>query len=152
VISKNQEVQAAKRYVKELGIKTPSLSQVVSNLSGGNQQKVVVGKWLFCDSKILIFDEPTRGIDVGTKYAIYELIGALAREGRGIIMISSDLPEIMGLTDRILVLHEGNLAATLTTAQTTPREVLNNAAGLAATDQGATNMPDQKPTQKREQP
>jgi ribose transport system ATP-binding protein len=124
----------------------------VNNLSGGNQQKVVVGKWLFCDSKILIFDEPTRGIDVGTKYAIYELIGALAREGRGIIMISSDLPEIMGLTDRILVLHEGNLAATLTTAQTTPREVLNYAAGLAATDKGATNMPDQKPTQKREQP
>jgi ribose transport system ATP-binding protein len=152
VISKSQEVLAAQRYVKELGIKTPSLIQVVNNLSGGNQQKVVVGKWLFCDSKILIFDEPTRGIDVGTKYAIYELIGALAREGRGIIMISSDLPEIMGLTDRILVLHEGNLAATLTTAQTTPREVLNNAAGLAATDQGATNMPDQKPTQKREQP
>ena len=122
-------MEAAQKYVKELGIKTPSLFQVVNNLSGGNQQKVVVGKWLFCDSKILIFDEPTRGIDVGTKYAIYELIGALAREGRGIIMISSDLPEIMGLTDRILVLHEGNLAATLTTAQTTPREVLNYAAG-----------------------
>jgi ribose transport system ATP-binding protein len=152
VLSRTREMEAAQKYVKELGIKTPSLFQVVNNLSGGNQQKVVVGKWLFCDSKILIFDEPTRGIDVGTKYAIYELIGALAREGRGIIMISSDLPEIMGLTDRILVLHEGNLAATLTTAQTTPREVLNYAAGLAATDKGATNMPDQKPTQKREQP
>ena len=152
VLSRTREMEAAQKYVKELGIKTPSLFQVVNNLSGGNQQKVVVGKWLFCDSKLLIFDEPTRGIDVGTKYAIYELIGALAREGRGIIMISSDLPEIMGLTDRILVLHEGNLAATLTTAQTTPREVLNYAAGLAATDKGATNMPDQKPTQKREQP
>jgi ribose transport system ATP-binding protein len=103
----------------------------VNNLSGGNQQKVVVAKWLFCDSKILIFDEPTRGIDVGTKYAIYELIGVLAREGRGIIMISSDLPEILGLTDRILVLHEGKLAATLTTTQTTQEEILNYAAGVA---------------------
>jgi ribose transport system ATP-binding protein len=146
------EMQAAQQYVKELGIKTPSLSQVVNNLSGGNQQKAVVGKWLFCNSKILIFDEPTRGIDVGTKYAIYELIGALAREGRGVIMISSDLTEIMGLTDRLLVLHEGSLAATLTTSETTPREVLNFAAGLANTDKGATNMPGQKTTQIRAQP
>jgi ribose transport system ATP-binding protein len=145
-------MEATQQYIKELGIKTPSLFQVVNNLSGGNQQKVVVGKWLFCDSKILIFDEPTRGIDVGTKYAIYELIGALAREGRGIIMISSDLPEILGLTDRILVLHEGSLAATLTTAKTTPREVLNYAAGLDNTVKEATNLPDPKPTQKREQP
>jgi len=134
VLSARQEMAAAQKYVSELGIKTPSLTQVVNNLSGGNQQKVVVGKWLFCDSRILIFDEPTRGIDVGTKYAIYELIGALAREGRGIIMISSDLPEIHGLTDRILVLHEGTLAATLSTTQTTPREVLNYAAGLAAAE------------------
>ena len=113
VLSRSREMEAAQRYVKELLIRTPSLSQVVNNLSGGNQQKVVVAKWLFCDSKILIFDEPTRGIDVGTKYAIYELIGELAREGKGIILISSDLPEILGLTDRLLVLHEGELAATL---------------------------------------
>jgi ribose transport system ATP-binding protein len=152
VISHNMEMQAAQKYVKELVIKTPSLLQIVNNLSGGNQQKVVVAKWLFGDSKILIFDEPTRGIDVGTKYAIYELIGALAREGRGVIMISSDLPEIMGLSDRLLVLHEGSLAATLTTANTTPREVLNYAAGLATTNKGATRMPDQKPTLTREQP
>jgi ribose transport system ATP-binding protein len=152
VLSRNQEIEAAQKYVKELGIKTPSLSQVVNNLSGGNQQKVVVGKWLFCNSKILIFDEPTRGIDVGTKYAIYELIGALAREGRGVIMISSDLPEIMGLTDRILVLHEGSLAATLTTAKTTPREVLNYAAGVANMNNIAPNNPGQTPTQMREQP
>ncbi len=131
VLSSSQELAAAQRYVKELVIRTPSLLQVVNNLSGGNQQKVVVAKWLFCDSKILIFDEPTRGIDVGTKYAIYELIGTLAREGRGVIMISSDLPEILGLTDRVLVLHEGTLAATLTTAATTPDEILNYAAGLA---------------------
>ena len=131
VLSRSQEMAVTQRYVKDLTIRTPNLSQIVNNLSGGNQQKVVVAKWLFCDSKILIFDEPTRGIDVGTKYAIYELIGVLAREGRGVIMISSDLPEILGLTDRVLVLHEGRLAATLTTAQTTQEEILNYAAGVA---------------------
>jgi ribose transport system ATP-binding protein len=152
VLSRNQEMEAAQRYVKDLTIKTPSLSQVVNNLSGGNQQKTVVAKWLFCDSKILIFDEPTRGIDVGTKYAIYELIGALARDGRGIIMISSDLPEILGLTDRVLVLHEGSLAATLTTAKTTPEEILNYAAGVTISINGKTRMSERKPTQERRQP
>ena len=131
VLSRGKEMEAAQKYVKELLIKTPSLFQIVNNLSGGNQQKVVVAKWLFCDSKILIFDEPTRGIDVGTKYAIYELIGALARDGRGIIVISSELPEILGLTDRVLVLHEGSLAATLTTAETTQEEILSHAAGIS---------------------
>ncbi len=152
MLSRSQESEAAQRYVKDLSIKTPSLSQIVNNLSGGNQQKVVVGKWLFCDSKILIFDEPTRGIDVGTKYAIYELIGVLAREGRGIIVISSDLPEIMGLTDRILVIHEGRLAATLSTAKTTPEEILNYAAGVATDSKGNAPMPDKKTTLEREQP
>jgi ribose transport system ATP-binding protein len=151
MISHNQEMEATQRYVKELDIRTPSLSQVVNNLSGGNQQKTVVAKWLFCDSKILIFDEPTRGIDVGAKFAVYELIGALAREGRGIIMISSDLTEILGLTDRLLVLHEGELAATLTTADTTPRAVLNYAAGIISSTKGTTSMAEPKITQKREQ-
>jgi len=137
VLSRSQEMEAAQRYVGELLIKTPSLFQIVNNLSGGNQQKVVVAKWLFCDSKILIFDEPTRGIDVGTKYAIYELIGALAREGRGIIVISSELPEILGLTDRLLVLHEGSLAATLPTADTTQEEILSYAAGIATAIEGS---------------
>ena len=152
VVSRDQEMEAAQKYVKDLNIKTPSLLQVVNNLSGGNQQKVVVAKWLFCDSKILIFDEPTRGIDVGTKYAIYELIGTLARQGRGIIMISSDLPEILGLTDRLLVLHEGSLAATLITANTTPPEILNYAAGVVTSIKGDTDMSDQKLTQVKGQP
>ena len=152
VLSRSREMEVAKRYVKDLDIRTPSLSQVVNNLSGGNQQKTVVAKWLFCDSKVLIFDEPTRGIDVGAKYAIYELIGALAREGRGIIMISSDLPEILGLTDRLLVLHEGSLVATLTTAETTQEEILTYAAGLATADKGDAHMSNQKPTQVRKQP
>ncbi len=133
ILSRNREMEATQRYVSELDIRTPSLTQIVNNLSGGNQQKVVVAKWLFCNSKVLIFDEPTRGIDVGTKYAIYELMGALAHEGLGIIMISSDLPEVLGLTDRMLVLHEGHLAATLVTAEAKPEEVLNYAAGLAKT-------------------
>jgi len=137
VISRRRELKACQRYVDELAIRTPSLLQVVNNLSGGNQQKVVVAKWLFCDSKILMFDEPTRGIDVGTKFAIYELIERLAREGVGVIMISSELPEIMGMTDRVLVLHEGSLEATLVTKNTTQEEILNFAAGLG----GAVGMP-----------
>jgi ribose transport system ATP-binding protein len=137
VISKAQELQATKTYVEELDIRTSSLVQVVNNLSGGNQQKVVVAKWLFRDSRILIFDEPTRGIDVGAKYAIYELIERLAREGVGVIMISSELPEIIGMTDRILVLHEGSLMATLRTKDTNQEQILNYAAGLSTAVAGA---------------
>lgn len=130
VISRAQEMSACQQYVDELTIRTPSLTQVVNNLSGGNQQKVVLAKWLFCHSKILIFDEPTRGIDVGTKFSIYELIERMACEGVGVIMISSELPEIMGMTDRVLVLHEGRLEATLVTRETSQEEILNYAAGL----------------------
>jgi ribose transport system ATP-binding protein len=137
VISTSQELKATQTYVDELNIRTPTLLQVINNLSGGNQQKVVVAKWLFRDSRILIFDEPTRGIDVGAKYAIYELIEKLARSGVGVIMISSELPEILGMTDRVLVLHEGNLTATLDTKKTTQAEILNYAAGLGKMAVGA---------------
>ncbi|MDA8409102.1 MAG: sugar ABC transporter ATP-binding protein [Treponema sp.] len=132
IISSAQELQATQNYVDELDIRTPSLVQVVNHLSGGNQQKVVVAKWLFRDSRILIFDEPTRGIDVGAKFAIYELIERLARKGVGVIVISSELPEILGMTDRVLVLHEGRLTATLRTKDTSQEEILNYAAGLGA--------------------
>jgi ribose transport system ATP-binding protein len=135
LLSRKQEAEIAQHYVDELLIRTPSIHQVVNHLSGGNQQKVVVSKWLFCNSKILIFDEPTRGIDVGTKYAIYEFIEKLASQGRGVIVISSDLPEVLGLTDRLLVLHEGHHVATLNTAETSPDEVLNYAAGLGSSIQ-----------------
>jgi ribose transport system ATP-binding protein len=139
VISRILEISACRKYVADLGIKTPSLTQIVNNLSGGNQQKVVLAKWLFCSSKVLIFDEPTRGIDVGTKYAIYELIEGLARKGVGVIMISSELAEIMGMTDRVLVIHEGRLEATLVTKNTTQEEILNYAAGLGATGNGTAH-------------
>jgi len=106
--------------------------QVVKNLSGGNQQKVVVAKWLFRKAKVLIFDEPTRGIDVGAKYAIHRLMDQLAGQGIGVIMISSELPELLGMTDRILVLHEGRLVGVLRTRETTQEEILNYAAGLVS--------------------
>jgi ribose transport system ATP-binding protein len=96
--------------VKTVGVKTPSLTQTVKNLSGGNQQKVVLAKWFIRDCVVYIFDEPTRGIDVGAKVEIYRLMQALASRGAAIIMISSELPEVMNMSDRIIVIHRGEVA------------------------------------------
>jgi ribose transport system ATP-binding protein len=104
---------AATKRVSELAIKTPSIRQRVRNLSGGTQQKVVIGKWLTADTEILIFDEPTRGIDVGAKNEIYHLLNLLAREGKSIIMISSELPEILRMSHRIIVMCEGRITGEL---------------------------------------
>lgn len=101
------------QYIKRLNIKTPSLDQLLRNLSGGNQQKVVIAKWLICNCDILIFDEPTRGIDVGAKSEIYSLMNELAKEGKSIIMISSELPEILRMSDRIIVMCEGRITGEL---------------------------------------
>jgi ribose transport system ATP-binding protein len=109
VVNKNRVRAAAKEYVDKINIKTPSISQLVRNLSGGNQQKVVVAKWLIRNSDILIFDEPTRGIDVGAKSEIYKLMSELAGEGKSIIMISSELPELLRMSDRIIVMCEGKI-------------------------------------------
>ena len=107
---KQKEInKVARKYVEKLDTKTPSITQLVRNLSGGNQQKVVVAKWLIRDTQILIFDEPTRGIDVGAKSEIYKLIYELAEEGKSIIVISSELPEVMRLGDRIVVMCEGHI-------------------------------------------
>ena len=103
----------AQDYVEKLSIKTPSLTQKIENLSGGNQQKVLIARWLFTNPDILFVDEPTRGIDVGAKAEIYKLLTKLASEGKAIIMISSELPEIMGMCDRVVVMHEGRVTATL---------------------------------------
>jgi ribose transport system ATP-binding protein len=100
-------------FVRRLNIKTPSIDQLLRNLSGGNQQKVVIAKWLICNCDILIFDEPTRGIDVGAKSEIYTLMNELIREGKSIIMISSELPEILRMSDRIIVMCEGRLTGEL---------------------------------------
>ena len=97
------------KYVEQLRIKIPHTEELARNLSGGNQQKVVLAKWLELDAEVIIFDEPTRGIDVGAKYEIYMLINELARQGKAILMISSELPEVLGMSDRILVMHEGRI-------------------------------------------
>ena len=99
--------------MESLRIKTPSLDEVTAQLSGGNQQKVVIGKWVNTDADIFIFDEPTRGIDVGAKYEIYELIINLAKEGKGVIMVSSEMPELLGVCDRILVMRGGRVMANI---------------------------------------
>ena len=104
-----EERRVAGRYVGELDIRTPSVTQHVRNLSGGNQQKVVLAKWLFSDARVLLFDEPTRGIDVGAKYEIYLLVNRLAERGMGVLLISSELPELIGLCDRILVMAQGRI-------------------------------------------
>ena len=101
-------------YVERLRIRTPSQTQAARNLSGGNQQKVVLAKWLARNCEVLIFDEPTRGIDVGARFEIYQLINQLAAEGKAIVMISSDLPEVLGMADRILVMHEGHVTGEIT--------------------------------------
>ena len=110
LVARGIENDASARLVKDLAIKTPSIHQSVRTLSGGNQQKVVIAKWLFRGPKVLIFDEPTRGIDVGAKAEIYELLRGLAAEGKGILVVSSDLPELMAICHRILVFSKGRIA------------------------------------------
>jgi ribose transport system ATP-binding protein len=117
----------AREYVGTLRIKTPSVTQTVKNLSGGNQQKVVIAKWLVKDCDILIFDEPTRGIDVGAKEEIYRLLNELAGQGKSIIMISSELPEILRMSHRIVVMSEGRVTGTLDAADATQESVMHYA-------------------------
>jgi ribose transport system ATP-binding protein len=128
-IRRGEERQVAEKYKSDLAIKTPTIEQTVHNLSGGNQQKVVLAKWLFTGSKILIFDEPTRGIDVGAKSEIYKLMNELAKNGVAIIMISSELPEVLGMSDRILVMHEGRIAGELSRADATQEKIMHLATG-----------------------
>jgi len=120
----------AGKYVSQLDIATPSLSQETLYLSGGNQQKVVLAKWLLSQSEIVIFDEPTRGIDVGAKVEIYILMNQLAREGKAILMISSELPEILGMSDRVLVMRDGSMVAEFTRAEATEDKVMAVATGV----------------------
>jgi ribose transport system ATP-binding protein len=117
----------AEQYVKVLAIKTPSVQQKVKNLSGGNQQKVIIGKWLTADTNILIFDEPTRGIDVGAKSEIYHLLNNLAQQGKSIIMISSELPEILRMSHRVIVMCEGRITGELNIAEATQEKIMQYA-------------------------
>jgi len=114
---------------KAMNIKTPTIEQKIVNLSGGNQQKVLVGRWLLTDPEILIVDEPTRGIDVGAKSEIHKLITNLAKQGKGIIMISSELPEVLGMSDRVMVMSEGKLIGTMEREEATQEKILLYATG-----------------------
>lgn len=130
LIDDGLEQAAANQAIETLDIKTPGINQVVRNLSGGNQQKVVIGKWLFRESRVLFFDEPTRGIDVGAKFAIYKLLDQLAADGIGVVMITSELPEILGMTDRVVVFHEGEVTGILETSKTDQEEIMSYASGV----------------------
>ena len=124
VIDKHKVFVAAEDYRKRLRTKTPSVNEGVDKLSGGNQQKVVLSKWMFTDSDLLILDEPTRGIDVGAKYEIYEVIFELARQGKGVIVISSELPEILGISDRIYTVFEGQVTADVPVEEATQESLM----------------------------
>lgn len=124
VISKGLENKVASEYVEKLNIRTPSIHQTLFNLSGGNQQKVVLAKWLFSNAEIMIFDEPTRGIDIGAKYEIYCLMNTLTEQGKSIIMISSELPEVLSMSDRLLVMHKGQIKGELTGQDMTGDKVM----------------------------
>ena len=127
IVNNNEEVKAANYYKSSLNIKAPSVEQKVGNLSGGNQQKVSLGKWLFVNPKVLILDEPTRGIDVGAKFEIYTLMNKLVDQGMSIIMISSELPEILGMSDRIYVVSGGKIAGELLSEEATQEKIMEMA-------------------------
>ncbi len=131
-LNSSKELEIANRYIAELRIRTPSADQVVRNLSGGNQQKVVLAKWLLGVARVFLFDEPTRGIDVGSKTEIYTLMLKLAKNGAAIVMVSSELPEVLGMSHRVLVIRDGTIAAEFDRSQATPEAVIAAATGTAA--------------------
>ena len=130
VINLAVEKQRAEKYREEIQIKCPSVNQLVKNLSGGNQQKVILGKWLAADSQLIIFDEPTRGIDVGAKYEIYKLINELVAQGRAVLMISSEMEELVGMSDRIIVLAEKQMTGELQKDEFNPDLIMTMASAM----------------------
>ena len=129
VLNENEAIKHSVKYTSDLRIKTPSIEQKTNNLSGGNQQKVVLGKWLMTKPKVLILDEPTRGIDVGAKFEIYNIMNTLVEQGVCIVMISSELPEVLGMSDRVLIMHEGAICAELDWKEATQEKVIYHATG-----------------------
>jgi ribose transport system ATP-binding protein len=132
LIDRQKEEAASERFIDELQIRTPSSEQLVRNLSGGNQQKVVLAKWLLGDAHVFLFDEPTRGIDIGAKAEIYALMVNLAQNGAAIVMVSSELPEVLGMSHRILVVRGGRIVREFARADATPDAVIAAATGAAA--------------------
>ncbi len=124
VINKRAEIETAKKYTKELNIVTSSIDKFVKYLSGGNQQKVVVAKWLCAECDLILFDEPTRGIDIGAREEIYEIMNALVKQGKAVLMISSDMPELLGLCDRIYVMKDGCITGEFSHDEATQEKLL----------------------------
>ena len=127
-LQRKRESEATRQYIQKLGIKPPSPAKLVGKLSGGNQQKSLLARWLFAESKVFMLDEPTRGVDVAARSEIYREINELAEAGACVVMVSSDLPELLGMADRILVMRRGKLVAELNAKQTTQEEILKHAA------------------------
>ncbi|MEV8466986.1 multiple monosaccharide ABC transporter ATP-binding protein [Fluviibacterium sp. DFM31] len=125
ILNENEETEVSERYRKAMNIRTPSVFQRVMNLSGGNQQKVVLSKWLFAQPDVLILDEPTRGIDVGAKFEIYGIINDLSAQGKGVLMISSEMPELLGMCDRIYVMNEGALVGELSAKDASQERIMS---------------------------
>ncbi|MFJ9186692.1 sugar ABC transporter ATP-binding protein [Streptomyces anulatus] len=143
---------AAARIAEQLGVRMSGLGQQVRTLSGGNQQKVVIGKWLLADTRVLILDEPTRGVDVGAKVEIYQLINELTASGHAVLMISSDLPEVLGMSDRVLVMAQGRIAGELPADEATQDAVMALAVGTPAAPQDHTPTEHPAPKQEEEGP
>ncbi|MGC5167523.1 multiple monosaccharide ABC transporter ATP-binding protein [Luteimicrobium sp. DT211] len=133
-VDANAEHVVAERYRRDMNIKAPSVNAVVGKLSGGNQQKVVLSKWMYTDPDVLFLDEPTRGIDVGAKYEIYTIIHELAAAGKGIVMISSELPELLGMCDRIYTISEGVVTADVPRAEATPERLMHHMTAVKEED------------------
>ncbi len=129
IVNSNQEIMEVSRYIEDLGVKTPSIETRIENLSGGNQQKALLARSLMRKPEVLFLDEPTRGIDVGAKYEIYILMNALVKQGTSIIMVSSELPEILGMSDRVLVMCEGEITGEFSADEATQEKIMAKAAG-----------------------
>lgn len=123
--------EKTKWCIDAMRVKTPNQETKISTLSGGNQQKVILGRWLLTEPTVLLLDEPTRGIDVGAKYEIYQLIINLAKEGKAVIMVSSEMPELLGVCDRIIVMSGGRLAGEVNASKTTQEEIMSLASQYA---------------------
>ena len=136
-IDNDKEYAVAQEYVEKLRTKTPSVEQLVGNLSGGNQQKVLLAKWMFANPDVLILDEPTRGIDVGAKYEIYCIINDLAKAGKSVIMISSELPEVIGMSDRIYIMNQAKIVGEMKASEATQENIMACIVGVEGDTTGA---------------
>src|SRR5690606_18320391 len=136
IVDGDREAEVAEDFRKRIRIRSSSIEQAAVNLSGGNQQKVVLSKWLFADPEILILDEPTRGIDVGAKFEIYTIIRDLAAQGKSLIVISSELPELLGITDRLYVMNRGRIVGEMPTAEATQEKIMSAIIRSEATRHG----------------